>query len=163
MKLVTRILSLLVLATLATLYMGCGGDDGDDQSEEEKQFNKLKSTWELESASDGTNRNADFEGLILTLSGSFAQGGTFQYDFNDDGERPNPSPWPDHGTWEFGQNPSRQITLHPGEDDEIDAEYEVTDASLQITFDIPDGHPGYAGSRINSVEGEWTFVFKKQQ
>jgi hypothetical protein len=162
MKLLTRILSLLILATFATFYMGCGGDDGDDQTEEEKQFNKLKSTWVLESANDGTVRTDDFEGLILTLSGSFAQGGTFQYDFNDDGERPTPSPWPDHGTWKFGQSPSTQIIRDPGSNDELEATYEVTAAALEISFKIPDGHPGWAGSRVNSVQGDWTFTFTKQ-
>jgi hypothetical protein len=160
MKLLTRILSLLILATFATFYMGCGGDNGDDQTEEEKQFNKLKSTWVLESANDGTVRTADFAGLILTLQGSFAQGGTFQYSFT--GTRPNPSPWPASGTWKFGQSPSTEIIRDPGSDDELEATYEVTDGALEISFVVPDGHPGWAGSRVESVSGAWTFTFTKQ-
>jgi hypothetical protein len=159
MKLLTRILSLLILATFATFYMGCGGDNGDGQTEEEKQFNKLKSTWALESANDGTVRTADFPGLVLTISGSFAQGGTFQYSFT--GTRPQPSPWPASGIWRFGTKPATELILNDG-DDEFDATYEVTATSLEISFTIPDQHPGFAGGRVQSVKGPWTFIFTKQ-
>lgn len=160
MKLVTRILSLLVLAAFATIYMSCDGGGGDGQTEEEKQFTKIKSTWALESANDGNSvRTDDFPGLILTISGSFAQGGTFQYSFT--GTRPQPSPWPASGIWRFGTKPSTELVLNDG-DDEFDATYEVTATSLEISFTIPDNHPGFAGSRVQSVKGPWTFIFTKQ-
>jgi hypothetical protein len=160
MKLLTRIFSILILASVATFYMSCDGGGGDSQTEEQKQFTKLSSTWALVSANDGTDRTDDFDNLVLTLSGTFAQGGTFQYSFT--GTRPNPSPWPANGTWQFGTNPSTELVRDPNSGDEIDLDYEVTDTQLEIRFNLPESHSGWAGSRVESVSGDWTFVFEKQ-
>lgn len=160
MKLASRILSLLVLTTLAIFYISCDGGGGNNQSEEEKQFNKLKFNWNLVSANDGTDRTNDFPNLKLTLSGTFAQGGTFQYSFT--GTRPTPSPWPASGTWEFGGNPSTQIIRDPNSNDELDMTYEITNDVLVISFTVPENHPGWTGGRIESVSGNWIFTFKKE-
>lgn len=159
MKLATKILSLLVLAAIAVFYISCDGGGGENQSEQEKQFNKLKFSWTLTEANDGTDRTDDFANLVLTLQGSFAEGGTFQYSFT--GTRPNPSPWPASGTWKFGANPSTQIIRDPESNDELDLTYEQSDKTLVISFNVQDGHPGWAGSRAGSVSGDWTFTFVK--
>jgi hypothetical protein len=163
MKLATRILSLLVLAAFATFYMSCDGDDGDGQSEQQIQFNKVKSTWVMETANDGTDRTLDFPGLALTLAldETFQENGVFEYSL--EGTRPNPSPWPASGTWKFdSSDPTHKIIRDTG-DSEIPVTYEVSDTDLLIEFDIPEGHPGFAGSRVSSVSGHWIFTFSKQQ
>jgi hypothetical protein len=160
MKLTTRILSLLVLAGIIFIS-GCGPDPKPKKSDEEKQFEKLAVKWDLVSASDGDDRTADFVDLVLNLSGTFAEGGTFNYDFT--GTRPNPSPWPKSGTWKFGDTVTSDLIRDPGTDNELAMEYTVTDTNLTITFTIPDGDPGFpGGSRVGNVTGTWTFEFVRQ-
>lgn len=168
MKLVSRILSLLVMTGMAVFYMGCDGGGGEDKTQQEKQLIKLNSSWALASANDGTNRTSDFPNLVLTISGTYAQDGTYNYSFT--GTRPNPSPWPSNGTWKFGANPLTEIIRDPvsssstNPNSEVDMNYEVTDSQLIITFTIPDGSLGWAGgtTRAKSVKGNWRFEFTKQ-
>ncbi|HEY0655596.1 MAG TPA: hypothetical protein VGD65_20820 [Chryseosolibacter sp.] len=157
MKVATRLLTLLAIVGLAVFYSSCKPDEKDNRTTEEKQLDQLKATWALVSANDGTDRTADFANLVLTIGGSFSQGGTYNYSFT--GTRPNPSPWPASGTWKFGTDPLTQIIRDPGQDIEIDATYEVTATSLEITFVIPDN---WVGGRTTSVSGTWTFTFAKQ-
>jgi hypothetical protein len=157
MKVATRLLTLLAIAGLAVFYSSCKPDEKDNRTTEEKQLDKVKSTWALTSANDGTDRTADFANLILTLDGAFSQGGTYNYSFT--GTRPNPSPWPASGTWKFGTDPLTQIIRDPGQDIEIDATYEVSETTLEISFVIPDN---WVGGRTQSVSGNWTFNFVKQ-
>ena len=157
MKVATRLLTLLAFIGLAVFYASCDKEPKDNRTAEEKQLDKLKSTWAIVSANDGTDRTTDFPGLVLTLSGSFAQGGTYNYSFT--GTRPTPSPWPLSGTWKFGTDPLTQIIRDPGSPIEIDATYEVSDTDLKITFLIPDN---WTGGRTQSVSGTWTFQFVKQ-
>lgn len=161
MKLITRILSVLILFSATLFYTSCK-DDKKKKPQEQVQLEKLTTTWELTSASDGQDRTADFPNLILTLSGNFSQGGTYNYSFT--GTRPNPSPWPVSGTWKFGADVSQDIIRDPGTSSEIEMDYEVTDTGLIISFTVPDGSAGWQGgtSRTNSVEGNWVFEFQKQ-
>jgi hypothetical protein len=161
MKLATRIFSLLVMVALA-LFTGCGSDDGDDKSDEEQQLAKLSSSWTLVSANDGTDRTADFPQLVLTLSGTFAQSGTYDYSFT--GTRPNPNPWPASGKWKFGTNPATDIIRDPNKTNEKDMNYAVTESQLIISFNIPEGAAGEAGgtTRASSVKGDWQFTFQKK-
>jgi hypothetical protein len=161
MKLTTRILSLLILVGMIIFASGCGPDPKKKKTAAEKQFEKLASSWSLVSASDGNDRTADFVDLVLTLSGTFAENGTFNYDFS--GTRPNPSPWPKSGTWKFGDNPEGDLIRDPGTDSELAMEYTVTDTNLTINFVIPNGDPGFpGGSRVGNVTGDWTFEFVRQ-
>jgi hypothetical protein len=161
MKLLKRILSLLVIAGLTTFYVSCK-KPSDKKTDEELQLGKLTQVWVLSSANDGTNRTTDFPGLKLTLSGSFAQGGTYNYSFT--GTRPNPSPWPVSGTWKFGSNVKQDIIRDPGTASEINMTYSVTDTNLTVAFTVANGSTGWAGgtSRTRSVSGDWTFEFTKQ-
>src|SRR5688572_11598510 len=111
MKFASRILSLLVMMGLATFYMSCDGGGGEDKSQQEKQLIKLNKSWALVSANDGTDRTADFPNLVLTVSGTYVNDGTYNYSFT--GTRPNPSPWPKNGTWKFGTNPLTEIIRDP--------------------------------------------------
>ena len=162
MKIASRILSLLILVVITTFYVGCKKDDDDKKTEEQMQLEKLAGVWTVESANDGGVRTADFtdpSAMVLTLSGNYAEGGTYNYSLT--GARPDPSPWPASGTWKFGTNKSSEIVRDPGGVNEINMTYSVTDANLIIEFTVPDGSPGWPGGRIGSVVGDWTFTFTK--
>jgi hypothetical protein len=165
MKLLKRILSIIVIAGLTTFYVSCK-KPSDKKTDEEIQFGKLTQVWAISSANnDGTNRTADFPSLKLTLSGSFAEGGTYNYSFT--GTRPNPSPWPVSGFWKFGPNPKTEIIRDPASKNangEINMTYTVTDTGLTVSFNVPAGSSGWAGgtSRVRTVSGDWTFEFTKQ-
>lgn len=168
MKIALRALSLLILVAVSAFYAGCGGDDPKKPTQEKQQLDKLLGTWTLESADDGTPRTADFltadnppVPLKLTLSGNYVEGGTYNYSFT--GKRPDPSPWPASGTWKFGTNKLTDIVRDPASSSEIAMTYTVTDTNLEINFTVPDGSSGWQGgtSRINSVTGNWKFVFTK--
>jgi hypothetical protein len=161
MKLTTRILSLLVLAGVIVFSAGCDGETKKKKSEAEQQFDKLVTVWVLESANDGTDRTSDFPGLELTLSGTFSEDGIYNYEFTS-GTRPNPSPWADSGTWKFGEDPSSDIIRDPGTLTELDMTYEVGASNLEINFTFPEGEAGFPGGRVESVSGDWTFVFGKK-
>ena len=162
LKFAARALSLLILFIVATVYMGCTKDDEDKETEEQKQLTKLKGVWTLVSANnDSDDRTDEFTGpLKLTIDGTYAEGGTYNYSFT--GTRPDPSPWPASGTWKFGTNKSTDIVRDPGGVNELLMNYQVTDADLIISFNVPDGG-GWPGgsSRIGSVSGDWTFTFSK--
>jgi hypothetical protein len=162
MKLATRILSLLVMIGLATFYISCDSGGGDDKSQEEKQLIAMSGSWALQSANDGADRTAGFPNLVLTLSGPFSKNGTYNYEFK--GTRPNPSPWPQKGTWKFGTNVLTQAIRDPETVNTIDVTYSVSGSTLTMSFNVPDGSTGWAGgtSRVKSVTGDWTFVFTKQ-
>jgi len=163
MKIASRVLSLLILVFVTTFYMSCKKDDDDKQTQEEIQFNKLKGGWSLASATDDSgDRTGDFSNLVLTLGGTYVEGGLYEYSFT--GTRPDPSPWKVSGTWEFGTDKSKDITRDPGTTDEIPMTYTVSDTQLIVNFTIPDGSPGWDGgtSRIKSVKGNWAFTFNKQ-
>jgi hypothetical protein len=161
MKIASRILSLLILVAITTLYVACGGGDDNNETEESKQLKKLKAVWTMQSASDGSDRTADFSdpALVLTIDGNYVENGTYSYSFT--GERPSPSPWPNIGTWKFGNPKSSQIIRDPGGVDEIAMTYVVTDTNLEINFTVPDGSQGWPNGRISSVAGSWTFIFTK--
>ncbi len=156
MKVLARILSLIILLAVATLYTSCGGDDGPTKTQEEIQLEKLKANpWNISSVTlDGTNRLTDFTNLKLTFGGTFVTGGTYTYSFT--GSRPNPSPWPASGTWEFGPTATSMMVRL---DDDLPMNYTLTDTQLTITFTYSGA--GFAGGRVEQVEGNWEFIFTK--
>ena len=160
MKIASRILSLLILIVISTFYMSCKKDDDDKDTDEKRQLDKLKGVWTIQSANDGDDRTGEFTNLKLTLEGNYAEGGTYNYSFT--GTRPDPSPWPEDGTWKFGTNKLTELIRDPGGIDEVEMTYQVTDTNLIISFNVPDGSTGWPGTgRVESVTGDWTFTFTK--
>lgn len=162
MKIATRILSLLILVMVTTLYMGCRDEKDDKKTVEQTQLEKLKGVWVLKNATDGDPRTDDFQNLVLTLAGTYVEGGIYDYSFT--GTRPDPSPWPVEGKWKFGTNKATEMIRDPGGVNEINMTYQVTGSDLIISFTVPDNSQGWPGgtSRIRSVIGDWVFTFTKQ-
>ena len=161
MKIFSRILSLLAIAGLGLFYAGCGGDDKDNDPIEKVQLGKLSTTWNISSVTlDGAART-DFTGFTLSMSGSFdAASPKGPYNFTVGGTRPNPSPWPASGTWKFGASPLTDLLRKDSPaDPDLAMTYSVSDTQLTIEFTY--NGDGFAGSRINKVEGNWVFTFTK--
>ncbi len=66
MNIIARSLSLLLLVSAGLFYAGCSGDD-DPKSSEETQLDKLKATWTLQSANDGTDRTDEYPNMTVTI------------------------------------------------------------------------------------------------
>lgn len=156
MKIVSRVLSFLVITSAALLYMSCDKEKGTKKTEEEIQLEKLSRSWNLVSVSDDNGPREDFTNVVLTISGTAGQA---EFSYSLTGTRPTPSPWPASGKWKFGANVTKDIIRDPGTQSEIAMEYEVSESSLTITFTLPDGAEGWEGGRTGSVTGNWTFIF----
>jgi hypothetical protein len=156
MKLVSRILTLLVLATTVVFYSSCGGDDGDPKSETDQQLEKLNGTWIIQADPDVTQDGGEpafnFKDMQLTINAS-AGSTTFNWTAS---ARPELSPWAAQGTFTFGS----PVTSKLERDDEVMITYSVTDTELIMTFQDFTG-AGYPG-RTKSVEGDWHFEFTKK-
>lgn len=158
MKIVLRMLSVLAVIVAAISFTRCDDDNGGGTSEEETQLNKLTAAWNVSSVTlDDTDRTTDFPGLVLTISGTFdGTGSTYAYSFT--GTRPNPSPWPASGTWQFDANPNSQIVRL---DDGQKINYTLASGDSQLTLEFNYQGAGFAGSRVEEVAGNWQFVFTK--
>jgi hypothetical protein len=161
MKVLARILSLFTLLAVASLYTGCDKGDPNPKSAEETQLDKLKANvWTLVEADlDGTDRTADFQtttAMTLTFSGTFStSGGTYTMQVN--GSRPNPNPWPQSSNWTFGGDVTKQM-IRLFDDPDLGMNYTLTDSELEITFNYTG--VGFAGGRVEEVNGNWTFLFE---
>lgn len=161
MKIALRLLSLMILVLVTSFYMGCKDKDEDKKTVEQTQLEKLKGVWVIQTATDDNgDRTADFANVTLTLGGTYAEGGTYQYSLT--GTRPDPSPWPADGTWKFGTNKTTDIIRDPNTNNEIPMSYTVSATDLVLQFTVPDGSAGWPGGRGKSVTGGWTFTFTKQ-
>ena len=161
MKILSRILSLLVIASLGLFYAGCGGGSNTPDPAEKTQLGKLSTTWKISAVTlDGTNRIADFTNFTLTLSGTFNTStpkGPYQYSVA--GSRPSPNPWPASGTWTFGADITRDFVRNDSGGD-LSMTYALTDTQLAITIPSYTG-TGFAGGKASQVNGTWIFTFTK--
>jgi hypothetical protein len=157
MKLVSRILTLLVLAGAAVFYSSCDGGEDDPKSETDQQLEKLNGTWVIQANSDVTQDGGEpafeFEGMELTIN---APAGSTTFNWTTTG-RPDLSPWAAQGTFQFGEPVATKLKRN----DEVTITYSVTDTELIMSFDDFTG-AGYPG-RTKSVEGDWHFEFAKKQ
>ena len=166
MKIFSRILSLLVIASLGFFYAGCGGSSSSGKAAEQTQLENLSKTWTLQSVTlDGVDKKTgtDFSGVTLLISGTYAAGGTYAYHMK--GTFPNPSPWPNTGTWKFagktGDALTKQMIRDTG-DNLLAMTYTLTGTTLEIKFTLPTDAAGWTGgvfSRSAQVKGDWVFTF----
>jgi hypothetical protein len=152
---VLRILSLLSITAVLLTYAGCKGKGGDPEPIANVQFDKLKKTWKINTATlDGVDKTADYTGFQLTLSGTK---GTPPFDYATSA-RPNLSPWKASGKWEFGSAVESQIIRDKGvAADELSLTYTVTETTLTISFNFTG--TGYS-ARTGVVSGNWVYTFK---
>lgn len=161
MKIVSRIVSLAVIACVLMVFSNCGSD-GAATPPEKIQLEKLSKTWTLTNATlGGAPRFADFTGFNLTISGSFnkttPEG---PYNYSVTGSRPTPSPWAANGTWSFsniGSGDTGSLLRNDG----VPMVYAISSGGqLTISDLICDKIIcNYPGARAGQVEGNWVFTF----
>jgi hypothetical protein len=94
------------------------------------------------------------------VSGTYSSGTTNPvYNYSFTGTRPNPSPWPASGTWRFESVQNKIIRRL---DDNVLINYTLGSNDTQLTMMFNYQGAGFAGGRVDEVEGDWTFVFTKQ-
>ena len=127
-----------------------------EPSAETVQLGKLSDTWILTSVTKDDIEKAGYENFTLTLAGS-TSAEHFTYATRG---RPELSPWPVGGTWQFG-NVDTQIIRDPGTTHELFTHYTLTNSVLTIRFNF--SGEGYENNgRVKSAEGSWIFTFNKQ-
>lgn len=155
----TRILSLAIIASALVLFSNCGSDD-PEKTAQEVQLGKLSKTWNIVSASlDGNNRTAEFTNFKLSITGTFnSSSPNGPYNYSVTGSRPTPSPWDASGTWSFsnvGTGDSGSLIRNDG----VPMVYSISSNGQLTISDLICTSCNYAGARTEQVNGTWTFVF----
>lgn len=152
MKVLKSLVSLVAIASLV-LFSNCG-DDPAEPSVEEQQLAKLTKTWKVQSViQDNVDRTTNYPNFTLALSGT---PGATSYSYSTPVRPTLKSPWPNGGSWVFGQSVETQIIRDAGSPDELQMTYVVSDNSLQLTFRF--NGDGY-NPRVGQVGGNWVFNF----
>jgi len=157
MKHVARLFSVILLAGAGFFYMSCDDDDGG-KSEEELQLDKLKATWTLQSANDGTDRTDEYPNMTMTITGTFASGGTYNYSSDAD-SWPSVSPWKAVDTWKFKSGSVGNTIIR--QTDLLEMDYSLTNSDKTLTISFNYSGTGFNNGRTESVDGDWDFVFTR--
>jgi hypothetical protein len=147
----TRLFVVLALLGVATSFWQCGGDPAPAEDPKDAQLKKLSQTWKATAVTFNSTPITGYENFQITMTGTVGQS-TFNY--NTTG-RPSGilTPWAASGTFTFGTDFSTVLNR----DDGTVVTYSVTATQLQMTFTYTGA--GYTGSRVNNVNGSWSFVF----
>lgn len=148
-----RLSFLPALIIVLISFASCDKGNPPEPSIEEAQLKLMTKTWtvsEVRFGSGNTDRTQEYTGMTLTISGTFAEGGTYNYAASG---RPSLSPWPANGTWTFDTNDPENLIIRT--EDNLPISYSVVDNKLQLVFT----YAGSGYSRISAVEGTWTFLF----
>jgi hypothetical protein len=154
-----RIFSLLLLVSAMVFLSNCDGGDDPEKSEEELQLDKLKAgQWTLLSASDGTDRTAEYPGMTLSFAGTFSNGGTYSYESSAT-SWPPASPWEEAGSWKFvsGSVGNKIIRLT----DDVEMTYTLSNSDKQLSLSFTYQGDGFVNGRVEVVEGAWVFTFTR--
>jgi len=158
MKHFARLLSVLVLVSAGIFYSSCDSG-GDEKTQEELQLDKLKGTWSLQSASDGTDRTDEYPGMTMTITGTYSDGGTYNYS-STASSWPSISPWNDIDQWKFKSGSITTIIVR--QSDLLDMNYSLSNSDNTLSFTFTYSGPGFANGRTSSVDGNWAFTFTRQ-
>ena len=159
MKYVARFFSLFILVSAGIFYASCDGGDDPQKSQEESQLEKLKGTWNIQSVvNDATTRTDEYPGMTVAFSGTFSEGGTYNYT-SDATSWPDTSPWKALDAWKF--DPASIASVIVRQEDDVPMTYTLSNAdkTLELRFDY--SGDGFHNARVESVAGEWIFTFTK--
>lgn len=172
MKLRTRISSLLAITVLGLILSNCK-DDGNSTPKAKIELKKLSKTWTLISAKLGggdelvgePTAEGGFNGVTLTISGTYSSAADATYNYEVDGTLPDPSPWPlpgaTDGEWAFVSAENGLIMRDPNsEADKLSMNYTIINDQLTIQFYIQSNSTGWPGSKTSGVSGQWEFIFE---
>lgn len=159
MKYVARLLSLSLLVSAGIFYASCDGGGDPSSSEEETQLNKLKGTWNIQTVdNDGADRTDEYPGMTVNFSGTFSEGGTYNYTSDAD-SWPSVSPWKALDTWKFKSGSVASVVVR--QSDLTEMEYTLSNSDKTLTLEFNYTGPGFANGRTESVTGNWVFVLTK--
>ena len=158
MKLVSRILSLLVITGLAAFIVGCDGGDDPKKSDQDVQLSLLNGTWNAtESVTfNGSQPALDHKEFVLKIN---AQPGDEIMSFTVENRPTGPSAWPANGTFSFGANVKTDL-LRKDSGGDVAISYTVDKNSLVMKFTFTGD--AYQAGRTSSITGDWVFEFTKQ-
>ena len=153
MKLLSRILTLLILVSAMVYFSACEKGGGDNEkSEKEVQIDKLVGTWNAQDVTyDGDDMMADYGSFQITIAKASADAMTFTVS----GRPAKLTPWPASGTFTFGTPVTSQLVR----DDDVAIVYAVNANTLTLTMQNYSG-TGYNG-RTETVAGDWVFTLTK--
>jgi hypothetical protein len=154
----SRLLTILLVVVAGAFIAGCDGDD-PSKSDEESQLDKLRGVWNIQSVdNDGVDRSDEYPAMTVTISGTYTEGGTYNYTSDAD-EWPSVSPWKAVDTWKFksGSIPTNIVR----QSDLLDMTYTLSNSDQTLTILFEYSGPGFNNGRTESVSGEWEFVFTK--
>jgi hypothetical protein len=154
--------SIGVVLVLAIAVTGCKKDKKADPTEK-ILLGKLSKTWTVSSVTLEDAPRTDFDDIELVVSGTFnSNSPEGPYDYDANGTRPNPSPWPATGKWSFAEGESAKsiIIRDAGTADEVQMSYELSTDGKELTLSFNVTGEGWAGSRTARVDGDWVFVFE---
>lgn len=158
MKHVSRLLSLLILVSAGLFYISCDGGE-DEKGQEELQLDKLKATWTLQSVdNDATDRTDEYPNMSLVISGTFSEGGTYNYTSDAD-EWPPVSPWKKADTWKFKAGAVTSAVVR--QSDLLEMTYSLSNGDKTLTLSFNYQGEGIHNGRTESVTGNWDFVFTR--
>lgn len=147
----TRLFIVLALLGVAASFWQCGSDSPPPEDPQDAQLKKISQTWKATSVSFNSTPVTGYESFQITMTGTTGQD-TFNYTTTG---RPSGilTPWAASGTFTFGTDFATVLNR----DDGTVVTYSVTSTQLQMTFTYTGA--GYTGSRINNVNGSWSFTF----
>lgn len=160
MKKLSYLLSAGVLVAMLAV-VGCKKDDGGSITPEDAAGANFAGTWAVGSSGsvmfDTDDRTTEYSNFTLTVNYSAGQGsGTY----SATGGQSGASPWPASGTWSFNSDTPGAESFAVTRDDGLVVNVALTATDMTMTFTFDDSVN--QGSRVEAVNGSWTFNLVKQ-
>lgn len=148
--------SLLFLTIVSLLIVACKGKSDPAPDPESVQLKLLSKTWKASDVTRDGVAQTGYSNFGLAILGT---PGAATYGYTTSG-RPVKSPWLGSGIWNFGTPMESSIVRDKGGANELNMTYTVSDTQLQLKFQFVG--PGFDGSRVQNLDGQWTFTFVAQ-
>jgi len=160
MKKLSYLLSAGVLVAMLAV-VGCKKDDGGGITPEDAAGANFAGTWAVGSSGsvmfDSDDRTTEYSNFTFTVNYSAGQGsGTY----SATGGQSGASPWPASGTWSFNAESPGAESFAVTRDDGLVVNVALTATDMTMTFTFDDSVN--EGSRVEAVNGNWTFNLVKQ-
>ena len=147
-----RVLTTAFSLGVILIFTGCGGSNTPAESTQDKQLRLLSQVWKASTVTFQTDDvSTTWKNFQLTITGTK---GNTTFNYSCAGRPTSNGPWDASGTWKFGTDPVTQIVRI---EDNLNMTYTVTESTLTLNFNY--NGPGFKGSRVGNVSGNWVFNF----
>jgi len=149
---------LAMIALFAAIITLNSCQEEDPKTEEEVDFDRLKSTWTMTKAvNGGIERTNEFVNVRITFSGTYAPGGIYNLTTRADA-MPGNSPWKRHELWKFGTYGPRVIVLQ--------SDPRLVMYSFLMSYAVPEIRPEHRELMVEydltETERNWQFFFTEK-